>query len=253
LTPGGAANIPIYGGGLIGSYEFEHATFFHNDRKGTNCATGLVISGDCDVFSISMHGCTPFDGAYHTITKKDGAVILELDGRPADALIDEIYQSREWRDELPIKDLTIAKYFGPKYAPCRESNYVNRMIPGPADNGKGVAIPEQDWEVGADVQFMIRDNEEMLASAEQNSAGLLCRLKAEGKTPAFGIYIDCAGRTASFSDSMQEEAALVQRVFNKLKVPLIGVYSGFELATVDGMCVGQEWTGLLVVITHSEG
>ena len=253
LTQGGAAKIPIFGGGLMGTLKFDHSVYFDNDRTGSNYAAGLVIGGDCGVYSAGMHGCTPFDGAYHAITKKDGAAILELDGQPVDALIDEIYQSRDWRNELPITDLTIAKNFGPKYAPCREADYINRIILGPAAGEMGIRVPEQDWQVGADVQFMIRDNEEMLASAEQNSAALLRRIKADGRTPLLGIYVDCAGRTASFSNSGEEEAALVQREFNEHNIPLIGVYSGFELATVDGECVGREWTGLLIVITHSEG
>lgn len=243
---------PLFGAGLVGSLDFSHSTLFSEKRCAQNSALGILFGGELDVFSVSMHGCAPFDGQYHTITKKRGDAILELDGTPAANMIDEIYQSREWRDELPVKELTIARNLGEKYESFRERNYINRMIAGPTKTD-GLVIPDLDWRVGDDVQFMIRDSREMMESAQKNSRELLQRIKRAGKKPAFGIYIDCVRRTSIFSNSLYDEASLVQKVFNEFNVPLLGFYSGIELTTVSGRCMAREWTGSLVVVTHSKG
>ena len=246
-----AFNIPIFGGGLIGGFALSQSRLFYNEKIGSKDVSGIVFNGDFEVYSAIMHGCTPLDGAYHKITRKRDEAILELDGRPADLLIDEIFQSTDWRQELPVKDLTIARNYGTKYEQFRESNYVNRFIPGPIIPGKGIAIPEQDWEVGSEIQFMIRDNEEMIESTRRNTEELLQRIEKDGKTPVLGLYIDCAGRTAYFSKSVQEEASIVRSIFNSIEIPLLGFYSGIEISTIGGKCVGQEWTGLLIVIARS--
>ena len=246
-------SIPIFGGGLIGDYDFNHSVLFNSLQANSKSALGIVFSGAIDVYSISMHGCAPLDGIYHTITKMEKNTILELDGRPADVLIDDIYQDAEWRRELPVKDLTIARNLGAKYESFRESNYINRVIPGTSDKENGISIPEQNWTTGTEIQFMIRDNEEMMQSARRNSRELVNRIAAAGKKPVFGIYFDCAGRTAAFSNSLFEEASYVQKVFNEFNIPLLGCYSGIELGTVAGNCVAQEWTGLLVIVTYSLG
>ena len=246
-------SVPIFGAGLINSQNFGHSTMFLDDYADINSALGIVIKGDFRIYSVSMHGCAPFDGIYHRITKKQDDIILELDGRPAAELIDDIYQSKEWRNELPVKDLTIAQNTGAKYEIFRETNWINRLIPGPSFSGSGIIIPEQDWQIGDEIQFMVRDNEEMLDSAWRNSKKLLRQIFADGFEPVCGIYTDCAGRIATFSNSLYDEAMFVQQAFDELKIPLFGFYSGIELATVDGKCVAQEWTGLLIVITQDAG
>ncbi len=246
-----ASGVPLFGGGLISDFDLSPSKLFYNDAVHSKSASAVVFNGDIKVYTTIMHGCTPLDGAYHTITRKKGKTILELDGLPADVLIDEIFQSTAWRRELPVRDLTIARNYGAKYEPFREENYINRLIPGSAVRGKGIVIPEQDWKVGTEIQFMIRDNEGMIDSTLRNTKKLLQRIKADDKKPVLGIYIDCAGRTACFSNSIQEEASIVQSIFNNIGTPLLGFYSGMEIATVNGKYVGQEWTGLLVVIARN--
>jgi hypothetical protein len=41
-----------------------------------------VLHGGVRMDTIIMHGCKP-SGRYHTITKADGPMVLEIDGRPA--------------------------------------------------------------------------------------------------------------------------------------------------------------------------
>jgi small ligand-binding sensory domain FIST len=63
-----------------------------------------------------------------------------------------------------------------------------------------------------------------------------------------GLYIDCAGRASARSGSSIEEAELVVRGLDQ-RVPLLGFYSGVEVAPFDGEHSRPlDWTGLLTVL-----
>ena len=68
----------------------------------------------------------------------------------------------------------------------------------------------------------------------------------------FGMYIDCAGRAAEHSNTEREEAAEVQQVMNRYNVPLLGFYSGVEVAPILGKSRGLDWTGVLMLITKDK-
>lgn len=242
--------IPIFGGGSVGDYQFSPSKLFSRAGVDTSTLFGITFYGSfCYDYTI-MHGCTPVDGEYHTITKNDGALILEIDDRPAIDVINDIYGSRDWQRELPVKELAIGMNLGEKYGPYQEQHYVTRLIAGPHLLKKGILTPEPDWHPGTEIQLMIRDTETMITSAKQRSQALLEKELHAGKKPLLGLYIDCAGRTCYFSNSLQEEAAMVQQVFNKYHVPLFGFYSGFEIAPFFEKSRGLEWTGVLILLTE---
>ena len=64
------------------------------------------------------------------------------------------------------------------------------------------------------------------------------------------MYIDCAGRTASYSNTTIEEASEVQKVLNQHKTPLLGFYSGVEVAPLLQKSKGLDWTGVLMVLAE---
>ncbi len=122
------------------------------------------------------------------------------------------------------------------------------MITGALPNGEGIDIFEPDLEPGTEIQFMLRDTAKMIESAKRNSAELLKQIEADGRKAFFGMYIDCAGRTANYSNTTTEEASEVQEVFNQYNIPLLGFYSGVEVAPLLQKSRGLNWTGVLIVL-----
>ena len=88
----------------------------------------------------------------------------------------------------------------------------------------------------------------MIESARENCENLMAKIRADHKKALFGIYIDCGGRTAAYSNIETEEAAEVQKVFNRYNTPLFGFYSGVEIAPFFGKSSGLDWTGVLMVM-----
>ncbi len=64
------------------------------------------------------------------------------------------------------------------------------------------------------------------------------KINDDGKISVFGLYIDCAGRAAVLSNIETEEAAEVQQVMNRYNTPLLGLYSGVEVAPILGKSRG---------------
>jgi len=242
------SRIPIIGAGLLGDYGFGPTQQFCGSHVSSQSAVGVSL--DIDFHVRIMHGCTPLDGVYRSITKMEGATIYELDGRPIVEVIDELYGNTEWRKSYPVALLTLGQNHGPRFGAYREDRYVNRLITGVLPDGRGVNIFEPDFECGSEIQFMLRDTGKMIESARKNSSGLMRHITEEaGRKPLFGLYIDCAGRSGGYSNTASEEAAEVQDVFNRYGVPLLGFYSGVEIAPLLRRSRGLDWTGVLLVLT----
>ena len=241
------SNVPIIGAGLVGDYQFNKTKQFCGATVCEQGAVGAILSGSVAVYHSIMHGCSPVDGRYRKITKMHGAVIFELDGRPVVEIIDEYYGDQRWREQHPLNLLTIGVNYGERFQ-YQEDEYVNRLITGILPDGSGIGLFEPDLEQGMDIQFMLRDGNKMIESARNQSEILMKKINDDGKIPVFGLYIDCAGRTAEQSNTEKEEASEVQRVMNKYNTPLLGFYSGVEIAPILGKSRGLDWTGVLMVL-----
>lgn len=244
------ANIPIIGAGVLGDYAFGPTRQFCGSYVGSQHVVGTLIAGEIEPYFRIMHGCIPMDGIYRTITKIEGPVIYELDGNPIVDMIDAMYGNQEWQHQVPVRRLAIGVNMGETYHDFQEEAYVNRLIAGVLPSGEGVVIFEPDLEQGMEIQFMVRDGESIIESARKNAGELLHQITVDGRTPVFGLYIDCAGRSASISETLTEEAREVMDVFNRSHTPLLGFYSGVEVAPFYGKSKGLDWTGVIVVITR---
>jgi hypothetical protein len=244
--------VPIIGAGLVGDYRFGPSRQFCGSYVDSQSVVAAALRGDFRPYFCIMHGCTPLDGTYHTITKIEGAVLYELDGKPIASVIDDLFGDDGWRHEHPVNYLTIGVNHGERYGEFQEGNYVNRLIIGLLPDGKGIGLFEPGLESGTEIQFMRRDSEKMLESTRRNAAALMKKIDTDGNRPVFGLYIDCAGRTAAYSRTSYEEASEIQQVLKKHDAPLIGFYSGVEIAPLIKKSRGLDWTGVFVVFAEEK-
>jgi hypothetical protein len=192
-----------------------------------------------------MHGCIPVS-SFLEITRIDGAVVYELDGRPALEVVQEMMGSPA--DNLSLA-VTLGKKHGDLYAAYDEAACVNRLIIGSNLEDGSVTLFEADFDAGDIVQVMSRDNLLMVESVQRRTRELLA---CPGqKEPVFALYVDCAGRTCSFSGAEVEEAGMVQAELGE-EIPLLGFYSGVEIAPLLGRSRPLDWTGVLTLFTLEE-
>jgi hypothetical protein len=244
--------VPIIGAGVVGDYQFNATQQFCGSFVESQCVIGSLLGGDFKPYFAIMHGCVPKDGIYHTITRAEGPILYEIDGKPVVDIIDEQYGSKEWSNQIPVRRLTIGVNYGEKFEEFEEDQFVNRLITGVLPNREGIVLFEPDLAEGSEILFMLRNSKMMIESARKNSANLLEKIVANGDKPVFGLYIDCAGRTAVMSDTLTEEATEVQNVFKQDDIPLFGFYSGVEVAPLLGKSRGLDWTGVLLVLAEKQ-
>ncbi len=240
----------IVGAGLIGTYSFDRGKLFCSTKVADQHAAAALLSGDCSVHTTIIHGCKPMSD-YHTITRIEGPVVYEIDGKPALDVIDNLLGNQQWQRRLPLLLVTLGVNYGEKYAPYDENHYVSRLIVGIIPEEKAIVLFEADFENGTEFQFMRRNSELMEKSAEKGCKKALAYLKENHQEPFFALYIDCAGRTAGFSGAEREEASIVQRTIGKV-APLLGFYSGVEIAPLMGKSRGLDWTGVLLLLSRGK-
>jgi len=241
---------PLVGAGLVGNYAFEKGKLFCGRNVADQHAVAALLSGEWSAHTTIMHGCKPISGV-HTVTRVEGPVVYEIDDKPALDVIDELLGGQEWHGRLPLLLVTLGVNHGTKYGPYNEKNYVNRLVSGIMPEEKGVVLFEADFENGAEFQFMRRNADLMAESAEKGSREAIAYLQENDREPFFALYIDCAGRTAAFSGAEKEEAAIIQENIGR-RVPLLGFYSGVEIAPLMGKSRGLDWTGVLLILSKGK-
>ena len=243
--------VPIIGAGLVGDYNFNATKQFCGSFVETQSVIGSLLAGDFKPYFSIMHGCVPKDGIYRTITRAEGPFLYEVDGKPVIDMIDDQYGSKEWSTQMPVRRLTIGVNHGEKYGEFSEDQFVNRLIAGVLPDREGILLFEPDLAEGSEILFMLRNNKLMMESVQKNTEELFEKIITKGEKPVFGLYIDCAGRTALLSETLTEEASEVQNIFNRYNAPLLGFYSGVEVAPLLGKSRGLDWTGVLLVLAEN--
>jgi hypothetical protein len=236
----------LIGAGTVSDFQLTTSYVFDGRQTCRQAVVAVVFpSGWCSHTTI-MHGCTPVS-SFLEITRAKGPVIYELDGLSAmDALHDRlgVDHSALQPDNLSLA-LTLGRKHGDPFAPYDESLYVNRLIMSAGNDGS-ITLFEADFEEGEKVQIMARDSQKMLESVRQRTAQLLSSLGVA--QPVFALYIDCAGRASAFSGCESEEASILQAEL-KPQIPLLGFYSGVEIAPLLGRSRPLDWTGVLTLFT----
>ncbi len=240
----------LVGAGLIGSYAFDKGKLFCGTKVADQHAVATLLSGECSPYITIMHGCKPMSD-YHTLTHVEGPVVYEIDGKPALDVIDNLLEDQDWQKRLPLLLVTLGANHGEKYASYNEKSYVNRLIVGIIPEKKAIVLFEADFKNGAEFQFMRRSVALMEESAEKGSKEAMAYLQKNNLEPFFALYIDCAGRTAGFSGAEKEEASIIQKNIGK-DVPLLGFYSGVEIAPLMGKSRGLDWTAVLLILSRSK-
>lgn len=98
---------------------------------------------------------------------------------------------------------------------------------------------------------MRRNPHLMEESTEKGSKEAVTYLEKNNQELFFALYIDCAGRTTDFSGAEKKQAAIVQRTIGR-GMPLLGFYSGGEIAPFMGKSRGMDWTGVLLLLSRSK-
>ncbi len=244
----GGRSVRLIGGGTLTDMNLFDAWIFDGRDVVKHAAVALVFPPTVAEETAIFHGCRPVS-TFMDITRIDGAEVFELDGEPALGVIERMIGVRPGNAKTQELSLiaTLGEKQGDPFAPYDENSYVNRLILHTNHATGSITLFEPDFQLGTRVQIMSRDNSLMLDSVRDGVASINRRIA--GRQALLGLYIDCAGRASARSGAAIEEAEIVQRSLDP-SVPLIGFYSGVEIAPFAGYSRPLDWTGVLTVLEH---
>lgn len=235
------------GARMLGDMKFKPTRQWCGREMSQNAAMALLLSGNIRIDYQIMHGCQPAS-AYHKVTAVQGANILELDHQPALEVVGEILGSDLMERPQELKFfVTLGKNVGDKWESFNPGNYINRMCVGVDTKGKGIYMAEMDIEPGMEVQLMRRSFEMEYVSVRTKK--LIEKVKSQNRKIIFGLYINCSGRAAAYSDHTDEDVRHVQAAINN-EFPLMGIYEAGELAMIGGQLQVLDWTGLFCIVSE---
>jgi len=242
-----ARELHIVGGGLLTDINLSDGWLLDGGEVCKHAAAALIFPPGIAAETVIFHGCRPAS-SFLDITKIEGAEVLELNGEPALTVVERMLGLTLGTTSGQQLSLvaTLGQKQGDPYAPFDENAYVNRLILQANPERGSLTLFEPDFEVGARVQIMSRDNILMLESVTRGVDDLRSRMAA--KTTLLGLYIDCAGRASVMTGAETEEAELVVETLAP-KFPFMGFYSGVEIAPfAGGTSRPLDWTGVLTVL-----
>ena len=242
----GRRDLHVVGGGLLTNMNLDDGWVFTGDGVAKHNAVALAFPPEIGAVTEIMHGCRPAS-SFLEITAADGAEIRELDGRPALDVLEErlgFALTASNQEQLSLL-ATLGRKFGDPFAPFDEKAYVNRLILGANRETRTITIFEPDFEIGAKVQIMARDNGLMLDSVRAGASNVVSA--TQGKRVLMTLYIDCAGRASARSGAAEEEAEAALAASGGLD-PIFGFYSGVEIAPFDGESAPLDWTAVMTAL-----
>ena len=240
-------DVPLVGAGLVGDMQCRSTYQWTGSEVETQAALLFAFSGSIEIEQVVVHGCRPAS-AYHRITRVDDHVVLEIDDRPTLDVVSDLLgaaSGRSWRDYRFFVTLGLNK--GERYGAFDPNLYANRMCMAVDAERRGLVMFEPDLREGDLIQLMLRNVD---ASYITQKIDDVLQRRSERK-PIFALYIDCAGRASAYSHLDEEEAVHVQSALKDV-CPLLGFYSGVEIARVAGAPQALDWTGVVCLFFERE-
>lgn len=188
---------------------------------------GLALTGNVVVDTLVAQGCRPV-GTPMFVTRNDGNVILELDGRSAARVLQELYEaSDEHERELMRKALFVGLATEPDREVYRPGDFLVRNILGLDGRTGALALAASVHKNGV-VQFHVRDAE---ASAHDLAAHLEGYV-ARGNRPAGGLLFSCLGRGVGLYGQPNHDLDALREHLGE--VPTGGFFGNGEIGPVGG-------------------
>jgi hypothetical protein len=225
--------LPLWGGGAGNDFNLRAPTFQYCDDEVTSDGVSYaLLSGKAQAGWAISHGCIPIGGE-RKVTRSQGHVIYEIDGKPAVEVLKEylpdthaLTDDRDWMRYA----ITLALSFrAPSY--IKDEEYVVRGIPS-VNLSEGSITVQTDVQEGTSLWFSSRDKEKISIGLDRMARQIKEQL--EGDQPKLVLHFDCASRgKMMFRD--QEKLQILKRFRQSVgpDVPWAGFYAYGEIGPVE--------------------
>ena len=221
-------HFPVVGGASGDDFEFKKTYQYLNGTVYSGAVVGLGLEGDFKIGIGVKHGWVPV-GTPLKVTKSEGSVLHELDGKPAIRIYEDYFGESEAK-ELRVGTLAKLALTYPLGMKMEGSDELMLRAPFSVDE-KGSITCAAEVPIGAEMQLMIGSKEEAFKVAKEAAQNAMAQL--DGAEPKAVIIFNCIARSKLFGDRAGEEITAIQESVGA-DVPLIGFYTYSEQAPLGG-------------------
>jgi hypothetical protein len=221
-------HFPIVGGAAGDDFKFVKTYQYLAGKVYSGAVVGLGLAGDVKIGIGVKHGWIPV-GVPLKVTKSEGSVLHELEGKPAISIYEDYFgeeEAKQLRTDTLAK-LAITYPLGMKVEGSEEM-----LIRDPITvDAKGSITCAAEIPTGSEIQLMVGSREEAVKVAKEAAVNAMQQL--EGAPPRAVIIFNCIARNKLFGERSGEEISAIQEAIGPT-VPLIGFYTYGEQAPLGG-------------------
>jgi len=225
--------LPMWGGGAGNNYIFGEPTYqYCDDEVVSDGVSYALLSGRARASWALSHSLIPIGGE-RKVTRSQGNVIYEIDGKPATEVLNEylpegaLADERDWSRYAYSLALTSK---APSY--MKDEEYIVRGVPQLNLTDGSVTVQTEVTE-GTSVWFSSRDKEKITVGLDRMAAQIKEQLG--GAQPKLVFQFECSTR-GKLMFREQEKLELLKRLRQSVNpdVPWAGFYTeGRELGPVE--------------------
>ena len=219
---------PKIGGLASGATSPGLNALFLDDEVFTDGAVGVALSGNVVVDTLVAQGCRPI-GELMRVTRCEGTILYELDGRPAFEAVQELFATLDEYDRrLAGTALFVGVLMDEFRDEPRVGDFLIRNLIG-ADPRRGVLAVGEYLQEGMRVRFHLRDAD---TSAEDLHTMLKGYEKTSPETLSGALLFSCLGRGEGLYGLPNFDTGVFREHLGD--VPVGGFFCNGEIGPVGG-------------------
>jgi hypothetical protein len=220
--------LPLWGGGAGNNFNAEGPTYqYCDDEVITDGVSYALLSGEAQTAWAISHGLVPIGGE-RKVTRSQGNVIYEIDGKPATEVLKEYLPEHALVDERDWFQYAISLalcFRAPGY--FKDEEYVVRGVPA-VRMDDGSIIVQTEVKEGTSVWFSSRDKEKITTGFDRMAHQIKDQLGSE--RPKLVFQFECLTRGKSMFRE-QEKLQILKRFRQYVgpEAPWAGFYAIGEI------------------------
>jgi hypothetical protein len=240
--------LPLWGGGAGNNFNAEAPTFqYCDDEVVSDGVSYALLSGEAQTAWAISHSVIPIGGA-RIVTRSQGNVIYEIDGKPTTEVLKEYLPEDALTDERDWVryGISLALCFkAPSY--MKDEEYVVRGVPQ-LNLTDGSITVESDVEEGTSIWFSSRDKEKITTGFDRMATQIEEQL--EGEQPELVFQFECVTR-GKLMFREQEKLQNLKRFRQSLDpdAPWVGFYAVGEIGPVKEHNLRHLYTSVVLALS----
>jgi hypothetical protein len=240
--------LPLWGGGAGNNFSPGQPTYqYCDDEVVTEGVSYALLSGEAHTAWAISHGLIPIGGE-RKVTRSQGNVIYEIDGKPATEVLNEYLPEGALTDDRDWIRYAISlalSFKAPNY--MKDEEYVVRGVPA-VRMADGSIVVQTEIEEGTSVWLSSRDKEKISTGFDRMAEQIKHQLG--GEKPKLVFQFECLTRGKSMFRE-QEKLELLKQFRQSLgpDVPWAGFYTIGEIGPVEEHNLRHLYTSVVLALS----